>query len=734
MLALLPLLALWLAVPTMALAHAMLLSSAPVAGSSQAQSPTEIRLAVSEPVSLDFSTIKLYDRARHEQPVGSLGRDNDSEATVLASLPQTLSAGTYTVVWRVVSAIDGHLTIGVYAFHVGPSEGTPEPVAGLGLAGDESAPTEGASENPGPLWWILRAFILGNSALVLGGCLFTVLIVEPTAEERGRAGEALWRTVGNRFARIGAVAACLLVLALGLDLLTEVSTVAGSDLVGALQRNDLALTLLTSTRYGFAWTVKLLAAVLLMAMMLFIWVLSRRGGSGLWEIALAGGSLLLLAESLSSHAAAYAADRVFGVPLPVVSDWLHLVMASAWAGGLAYMALALFPAFRVAGLSAEERKAFLGKSVPRFSRLAILSVVTLAVTGTYNLAIHSTDVGAILASGYGQTLLIKLVIVAALVGIGAVNLLRLSPRLQAATKKGGASGQETAPAVKLRRNVRVETALVGLVLVCAGGLTLLAPPSGSGNTYAATTTAASANPLPTAQTTGADAVAETETGGYKLSLLAHSSDQGDRMTVTITRTAKTASPLTDVSKVLFRVTPQDLDTGGTSYTTSRQGDLGGDRQTWRVDGPIFTLAGGYQLTIAVQRTQAHDLKAAFRLDLSETALKASPAQVVEVRVSTEPSPPVSGTVRLDLNVVDGEGKPLNVAKLSVTPSQPSRGLTGSPVAATPVPGREGAYTAEVPLSMPGAWLLVFDVERDGLPILKSDASIDVLAAGGTPQP
>src|SRR5205823_4261296 len=100
---------------------------------------------------------------------------------------------------------------------------------------------------------------------------------------------------------------------------------------GAFSRSDLAVSLISSTRYGFAWTMKALAAGLLV--ILFAWLTYRRPrvrdvtASGLWEICIAAGSFLLLAEALSSHGAAVDTDHLFGLPLPVISDWLHLVTA-----------------------------------------------------------------------------------------------------------------------------------------------------------------------------------------------------------------------------------------------------------------------------------------------------------------------------------------------------------------------------------------------------------------------
>ena len=101
----------------------------------------------------------------------------------------------------------------------------------------------------------------------------------------------------------------------------------------------------------------------------------------------------------------------------------------------------------------------------------------------------------------------------------------------------------------------------------------------------------------------------------------------------MTKSLAAAPPLTDVSKVLFKVTPQDLSGGSTSYVATRQAGTDSGIAVWHVHEQILTLDGRYVVTAIIQRTQSPDLKAAFRLDLSETTgLTATAAQVVDDRL------------------------------------------------------------------------------------------------------
>jgi copper transport protein len=186
-------------------------------------------------------------------------------------------------------------------------------------------------------------------------------------------------------------------------------------------------------------------------------------------LALIGAALaaaaLLFVPTLSGHAA-QTSPRWATVPL----DWLHLVTGSIWIGGLVGL-LVLW-----SSLDRTRRTAVLGTVVPRFSRIAFGSVVTLTASGTIAAVLHLPTVATLWSTSYGQAILAKVALLFLALMLAGVNLARTKPRLEAAA----ARGDETlgaATALLLRRLVRGEVVLVSAAIFAAAILTSLPPPS-----------------------------------------------------------------------------------------------------------------------------------------------------------------------------------------------------------------------------------------------------------------
>jgi methionine-rich copper-binding protein CopC len=97
-------------------AHAFLQQADPGVGSTLQTSPNEIRIRFSEKIEPAFSNIQVFAASGKEVDKRDLHLDRSDPALLRVSLPQ-LKAGTYKVVWRVVS-IDTHVTEGSFSFHV----------------------------------------------------------------------------------------------------------------------------------------------------------------------------------------------------------------------------------------------------------------------------------------------------------------------------------------------------------------------------------------------------------------------------------------------------------------------------------------------------------------------------------------------------------------------------------------------------------------------------------------
>ena len=133
---------------------------------------------------------------------------------------------------------------------------------------------------------------------------------------------------------------------------------------------------------------------------------------------------------------------------------LHLLAVAYWVG-------ALWPLRRAA---ASPSAAGL---MHRFGVVATGVVGLLVAVGASFAWLMTGDLGALLGTAYGWTLLGKLALVAGLLGLAAHNKLRLTPAL--------AQG-DPAAAAALRRSIGWEIALVALILLATATLTTVTTP------------------------------------------------------------------------------------------------------------------------------------------------------------------------------------------------------------------------------------------------------------------
>ncbi len=178
---------------------------------------------------------------------------------------------------------------------------------------------------------------------------------------------------------------------------------------------------------------------------------------GALPVATAGGLLALWSITGVGHVADTA------TPWLRVLLLLHLAAAAFWIG-------ILLPLRRM--LDDPGTHALAAGLGTRFGTIAQVAIPALVLAGAvmaWRLLGHPA---ALVTTGYGVTLLVKLGAVAGLLAAGAVNRFRLVPALRA--------GDPTAEH-RLRRSLAAEMVLFGVVLMATAMLTTLAgPPHGAG--------------------------------------------------------------------------------------------------------------------------------------------------------------------------------------------------------------------------------------------------------------
>ena len=98
----------------------------------------------------------------------------------------------------------------------------------------------------------------------------------------------------------------------------------------------------------------------------------------------------------------------------------------------------------------------------RFGQAASVIVPGLILAGLLMVWLLLGDLWALVTTGYGQTLLIKLVLVGAVLTLAAANKLRFVPAMQAGDDKA---------ARHLARSIEIETAVILAVLAATATLT-----------------------------------------------------------------------------------------------------------------------------------------------------------------------------------------------------------------------------------------------------------------------
>lgn len=549
-----------LALAQPAFAHAVLVRSTPEANASLTTAPTTVEIFFSETLEASFSTILVYDSAGNLVTSGD-ARLDPADATHLIVPLQSLPDGVYTVSWRVLSAVDGHITSGAFPFAVGNAD-----AAALAAAQQASRQIKLPISEVLAKWWAYVAL-----AALLGGAFFVLVVWQPAQAAVPEITPPAWM-------HLAFIALGLALLGNALNWFTQAGQAAGVELVPPW---DVAASrVLFVTRYGVLWLARFALIVILIGLVIQARTQPR------WWWAVAGVTLLaLLTISLGSHAAAEPQ------PLwPVLGDWVHLIAASVWIGGLVFFGLSLWHIRATPPVARTRLTALL---VPRFSALALLSVGILSLTGFYMSVLRIGAWDNLFNTFYGRVLLIKLLIALPMVGFGAVNLLWVTPNL-----KRGAQQPTGSPDLITRfRGIVTSEVTLGVLLLLSVGLLTALPPA----QLTATTPELRANA--TAEDLTLDLVITPGRVGIN--------------TFSLQLTAN-GQPVTSTKYVALRFTPTNTQLAQSEVQMLQQGN-----GLYTANGAYLSLPDTWQVQAVVRRPDKFDAFANYNFAISATGATAT---------------------------------------------------------------------------------------------------------------
>jgi putative copper export protein len=321
-----------------------------------------------------LSQLHVFDHTGRSLEQGHVQSDPHTPLTLRVAVP-TLPRGAYTVTWRTLSAVDGHVASGTFAFGVGVAPAT-------SMATPAAMPAEQRSD---PLGLASKwALYIGLSLLLgtawVGGLTFKQV---PTA---------LQPTIVGAWA-ISALGTIVLAASQQASAGIEWSALANTSL--AL---PLFLRLMTSVGAGVAVLMTLRA--------------SGHLQRALFLIVGIDAAAAMFIDVTASHAASSSRPAVM-----IAAQWSHFVGVGVWVGGLAALIIGTW------GTPGEQK----ARAIRRFSAVAGVALAVVAGTGVIRAVDEVGDWSHLTTTNFGQFVLLKVGLLGVLAGLGAINRYRSVP-------------------------------------------------------------------------------------------------------------------------------------------------------------------------------------------------------------------------------------------------------------------------------------------------------------------
>lgn len=610
-------------VPMPVAAHTSLLQTDPAPNSTLDHSPETITLHFDDPLQAGFSKVTVFDASQRPVTTVSNPASGTDPSALTIGVPK-LKTGVYSVLWQVLSP-DGHPVRGAFVFTVAlPGDPPPAPVASVpDIAGIST------SNRPPFLAVLLRGLRYAGIAALVGGIGIFLAVILPALKELSEGERAaLSRVLDQRIQRWLFMALGIALGAHLFSLIVQVATVNSVPLSEALQWGRIS-DLVKNTTYGAVWRMQ---GIILLALGEWLILLPTMGRlrlprlpigiianpprattataehevTGLaplwgWCIAFLAGLALLLISVFGGHALDVKAHPA----LAMLADFLHLTAMSLWFGGIILM-VGLVPPLLHGTAGATQRQA-MGAIIGRFSRLALISIGILTVTGIYAVTVHTTR-STIGTTTYGLVVIGKIAFVAGIVFVAALNRFGL--------KRWIARDVESVTAARaqmmLLRGMSAEV-LLGVAVIGLTGLLTQLPPANTQATAAGTTIAVPSAP---AEVVVAQPVLEAD--GVRGYLTIETKGTDATFDARITDTA--GAVRTDVTRVTLWLNSGDRDVGLLTVPLVAAGD-----GHYRATGQWFAIGLNWLARVVVRRQDvAEDVQLPFALQPRPTAYTEEP--------------------------------------------------------------------------------------------------------------
>jgi copper transport protein len=420
-------LGLMLLLPSTSLAHAILLRSDPARDAVLTSAPGAISMWFSEDLNPSLSKAVVLTVNQHLVGGSSAVSTVDTHEMDF-NIQDDLPPGNYLVVWHTQSADDGHLLSGSFLFKIANPDGTVpnqtiDPTAASNLLGNT---TSNQFDATALLSTIMVALVDLASVFWVGAQLWQTFVLQFTHNNEASLPDP---EAEQRFQQHFSLPTLFVILLANIGILLAQSLSISNGNLGQAFSPALLHNLIANGRFGVFWSEREVVVFLAIIIAAYTTLFDQQHQPRAIKLLLPAlnlmlGLLLLMALALSGHAGAVTGNLLV---YSILIDWLHLLAASLWIGGMLYLSLIYLPVIQK--LTGLERTRALLTILPRFSPLAIVGVLILTVTGPFNATFHMTSFDQLIDTAYGRTLVIKNVLVGAMLIVSAIHVGLLRPLL-----------------------------------------------------------------------------------------------------------------------------------------------------------------------------------------------------------------------------------------------------------------------------------------------------------------
>ncbi|GAC1378134.1 MAG: hypothetical protein NVSMB33_01580 [Ktedonobacteraceae bacterium] len=511
-----------------AFAHAFVIGSDPIDGSTVNSVPKVVRIFFASDISpASIAHVFAPDEHIVDAVRSTISQTNLRELDTPLIASDRLPQGGYTVRWTALATVDGHVTQGVIGFNIGHSSTglTGQTILGPGTSNCLPQLIDSNNTNCSPPlnllgilsvaweWLVLMALtfwigILITEGLILNSVERTATLLTAT---RKQARPLQWL--------------CLTALLVGEVITLVLRTAQFSQMLngGGIDIGTLN-SILTTTTYGYLWFLRL--ALLLSALALLWWTTRQQNSVSLGRpgrptgnhfgqmrrqiqqeqnlakenvleeemtasipvaarpyllVWLIIAALIVFTYALSGDAASLAQPHVSAIVLA----WLYLAARCVWLGGLAYLGYVLLPLLPV--VEPDHHAEILTMLLRRFHPLMFGAVGVLLVSGLFLAESSISTPQQLTTDPYGRTLLVHCLLVTSMLLLSVYALFLLSPRLarQAAllpvvnaempARRARQSALEQT-SHRLKQTFSIQSWLGAGILLCAALMAFFAPP------------------------------------------------------------------------------------------------------------------------------------------------------------------------------------------------------------------------------------------------------------------